>query len=49
MFAECLDTEPKVPDEKWFKRFPEMTVCGHGDLVKTFLNAQQLPVGKEVF
>jgi hypothetical protein len=35
LFAEWLDTEPKVPNEKWFKRFPEMTVCGQGDLVKT--------------
>jgi hypothetical protein len=49
LFAEWLDTEPEVPSEKWFKRFPEMSVCGQGDLVKTFLNAQQVPIGKEIF
>jgi hypothetical protein len=49
LFADWLDTEPEVPSEQWFKRFPEMIVCGEGELVKTFLNAQQLPVGKEVF
>jgi hypothetical protein len=49
LFADWLDTEPEVPSEKGFKRFPQMIVCGEDDLVKTFLNAQQLPVGKEVF
>ena len=49
LFAEWLDTEPEVPDEKWFKRFPAMTVCGQGGLVKTFLTAHQLPTGKEIF
>jgi len=29
--------------------FPAMIVCGQGDLVKTFLTAQQLPIGKEIF
>src|SRR5205085_7710613 len=28
LFADWLDTEPEVPNEKWFKRFPAMTVCG---------------------
>ena len=49
LFAEWLDTEPEVTSEKWFKRFPQMIVCGEGQLVKTFLNAQQFPIGKEVF
>jgi hypothetical protein len=48
LFADWLDMEPVVPNEKWFKRFPEMTVCGEGELVKTFLTAQQAPAGKEV-
>ena len=48
-FAQWLDTAPEVPMGKWFKRFTGMIVCGEGELVKTFLNAQQLPVGKEVF
>jgi hypothetical protein len=46
LFAEWLDMEPEVPNEKL--RFPEMTVCGEGELVKTFLTAQQTPAGKEV-
>jgi hypothetical protein len=49
LFADWLDTEPEVPHDKWFKLFPEMIVCGEGELVKTFLNARQLPVGKEIF
>jgi len=45
--ADWLDTQPKVPNGKWFKRFSGMTVCGEGELVKTFLTADQLPSGKE--
>jgi len=48
LFAEWLDTEPEVPAGRWFKRFPAMTVCGDGELVKTFLTADQLPSGKEI-
>jgi hypothetical protein len=48
LFADWLDTEPEVPNEKWFKRFPAITVCGEGELVKTFLTARQAPTGKEV-
>jgi hypothetical protein len=49
LFADWLDTEPEVPNEKGFKRFPAITVCGKGELVKTFLTARQAPTGKEVF
>lgn len=47
-FAAWLDTHPEVPDEDWFKRFPTMTVCGQGTLVKTFLTPEQVPIGQEV-
>jgi hypothetical protein len=47
-FADWLDTEPEVPDGEWFKRFPEMIVCGEGELVKTFLRPGQVPAGEEV-
>jgi hypothetical protein len=47
-FADWLLTEPEVPEGRWFKRFPDMIVCGEGSLVKTFLRAGQLPAGKEV-
>ena len=46
--ADWLDTEPEVPDGKWFKRFSGMTVCGEGELVKTFLTSGQAPVGTEI-
>ena len=47
--AEWLDTEPEVPNGKWFKRFSAMTVCREGELVKTFLTATQVATGKEIF
>ena len=37
LLARWLDTEPEVPEGPWYKRFSGMTVCGEGDLVKTFL------------
>jgi len=46
--ADWLDTQPDVPNGKWFERFSGMTVCGEGELVKTFLRADQLPSGKEI-
>ncbi len=46
--ADWLDTQPEVPSGKWFKRFPAMVVCGEGELVKTFLTANQVPPGKEI-
>ena len=48
LFSRWLDTNPEVPDGQWFKRFPEMTVCGEGELVKTFLRAGQVPAGQEI-
>jgi len=48
LLAEWLDTHPEVPDGKWFKRFSGMTVCGEGELIKTFLLPGQLPSGQEV-
>src|SRR5437660_1097348 len=44
--ADWLDSEPEVPEGRWFKRFSGMTVCGEGELVKTFLIAGQAPNGK---
>jgi hypothetical protein len=48
LFTKWLDSNPEVPTSSWFKRFPEMIVCGEGELVKTFLTANQAPVGEEV-
>ena len=48
LFARWLDTDPEVPNGKWFKKFSGMTVCGEGELVKTFLQPEQLPTGEEI-
>jgi hypothetical protein len=48
LLARWLDSEPEVPDGPWYKRFPGMTVCGVGDLVKTFLTPAQAPKGTAV-
>jgi hypothetical protein len=48
LLATWLDTYPTVPEGRWFKRFPGMTVCGEGELVKTFLTVDQSPTGEEV-
>lgn len=46
--AKWLDREPEVPEGPWYKRFSGMTVCGEGELVKTFLLPGQAPKGKSL-
>ena len=46
--ADWLHTEPEVPNGKWFKRFPGMTACGEGELIKTFLQPGQVATGDEL-
>ena len=48
LLAAWLDGEPEVPTGPWFKRFSGMTVCGEGDLIKTFLLPGQSPKGTPV-
>ena len=48
LMIDWLDTQPDVPEGKWFKKFPSMIVCGENELVKTFLTAGQIPTGEEV-
>jgi hypothetical protein len=48
LLARWLDTEPDVPDGEWYKRFSGMTVCGEGELSKTFLLPGQAPKAKRV-
>jgi hypothetical protein len=48
LLAAWLDTEPEVPEDAWYKRFPGMTACGEGELVKTFLTPGQSPKGSPV-
>ncbi len=48
LLADWLHTEPEVPNGKWFKRFPGMTACGEGELIKTFLQPGQVATGDEL-
>jgi hypothetical protein len=48
LLARWLDSEPVVPEGKWFRRFTGFTVCGEGELIKTFLLPGQLPTGVEI-
>ena len=38
----------EVPEGQWYKRFPGMTVCGEGELIKTFLLPGQAPRGQHI-
>lgn len=48
LLSEWLNSEPEVPIGKCFKRFPGMTACGEGELMKTFLRIGQAPDGEEI-
>jgi hypothetical protein len=48
LLAHWLDSEPEVPADRWFKKFPGFTVCGEGELIRTFLLAGQTPDGHEI-
>ena len=48
LLAEWLDTKPEVPEGEWFKKFSGMTVCGEGELIKTFLQPGLIAAGKEL-
>ena len=48
LLARWLDADPEVPNGQWFKKFPGMTVCGEGELIKTFLQPEQIATGKEI-
>ena len=48
LLATWLDTEPDVPEDAWYKRFSGMTVCGEGELIKTFLLPGQALKGRRV-
>ena len=48
LLFDWLETEPEVPAGRWFKRFTEVTVCGQGELIKTFLRPDQAAVGEEL-
>ena len=43
-----VETNPTVPSGDWYKRFPEVTVCGRDSLVRTFLTPTQVAIGREI-
>ena len=48
LLAKWLDGEPEVAEGQWYKKFHGMTVCGEGELIKTFLLPGQAPNGQRV-
>ena len=48
LLAKWLDSEPEVPEGQWYKRFPAMTACGEGALIKTFLVSGQVAKGQRI-
>ena len=48
LLAKWLDTGPEVTEGQWYKRFSGMTVCGEGELIKTFLLPGQRAQGQRV-
>jgi hypothetical protein len=46
LLAQWLDDEPDVPEGDWYEKFSGMTVCGAGELIKSFLLPGQVPRGK---
>lgn len=48
LLVKWLDEQPEVPEGQWYKRFSGMTVCGEGELIKTFLLPSHTPKGKRV-
>ena len=48
LLAKWLDGETEVPEGLWYKQFSGMTVCGEGELIKTFLLPAQAPKGQRV-
>ena len=48
LLAKWLDSEPEVSEGQWYKRFSGMTVCGEGELIKTFLLLAQAQKGRSI-
>ena len=48
LLLKWLELEPIVPIGSWYKKFPGVTVCGTGELIKTFLRPDQTPIGTEL-
>jgi len=46
--SQWLDSQSEVPEGRWFKPFPGMTICGEGELILTILVPSQIATGDEV-
>ena len=44
-----LESDPDVPDGKWYKRFKTGTLAGKGEMPSTFLAPGMAVEGEEVF
>jgi len=43
-----LESDPDVPQGKWFKRFKSGTLAGEGEMPSTFLSPRMAAEGEEV-
>jgi hypothetical protein len=43
-----LESDPDVPNGKWFKRFKSGTLAGHAEMPSTFLSPRLAVEGEEV-
>ena len=49
LLARWLDADPEVPEGEWFKRFPEMIVCGEGSLVRHSCGPGRLRLARKFY
>jgi hypothetical protein len=43
-----MESNPDVPDGRWYKEFGSVKLCGEGKYPKTFLLAGQAPAGQKL-
>jgi hypothetical protein len=43
-----MESNPDVPDGRWYKEFGSFKLCGEGKYPKTFLLAGQAPAGQKL-
>ena len=45
---QWIDSDPDVPEGKWYKRFRSFTLAGNGEMPQTFLTPGMSAKGEEV-
>jgi hypothetical protein len=43
-----MESDPEVPEGRWYKDFGSFKLCGEGKYPKTFLLASQLATGQKI-